>query len=91
MEKGVETSEKASGGVEADWLSVFTVNPSDYTGVSLINYTLNGLNYRTWSRAMLTALTSKNKVGMIDGLVPRPPEGDLNRAKWDICNALVIS
>ncbi|PKI56530.1 hypothetical protein CRG98_023056 [Punica granatum] len=77
--------------MEADLLSIFTVNPSDYTGVSLINCKLNGSNYLTWSRAMLTALTAKNKVGMIDGSVPRPPEGDPNRAKWDMCNALVIS
>ncbi|PKH73363.1 hypothetical protein CRG98_050053, partial [Punica granatum] len=67
-------------GVEYESLSVYTVNPSDYTGVSLINYKLNGSNYLTWSRAMLTALTTKNKVGMIDGTVPRPPEGDPNRA-----------
>ncbi|PKI74386.1 hypothetical protein CRG98_005266 [Punica granatum] len=91
MEKGVETSGKASGGVETDLLSVFTVNPSDYIGVSLINCKLNGSNYLTWSRAMLNALRAKNKVRMIDGSVPRPPEGDSNRAKWDMCNALVIS
>ncbi|PKI59515.1 hypothetical protein CRG98_020043 [Punica granatum] len=75
-------------GVEQDSFSMYTVNPSDYTGTSLINYKLNGSNYLTWSRAMVTALTAKNKVGMIDGMVPRPPENDLNRAKWDVCNAL---
>ncbi|XP_031374044.1 uncharacterized protein LOC116188699 [Punica granatum] len=37
---------------------------------------------------MVTALTAKNKVGMIDGTVPRPPENDPNGAKWDVCNAL---
>ncbi|PKI33743.1 hypothetical protein CRG98_045865 [Punica granatum] len=79
MENGVEISGKASGGVEAD-LFVFTVNPSNYTGVSLINCKLNGSNYLTWSRAMLTALIAKNKVRMIDGSVPRPSEGDPNRA-----------
>ncbi|PKI67063.1 hypothetical protein CRG98_012601 [Punica granatum] len=63
----------------------------DYTGASLINYKLNGSNYLTWSRAMLTALTAKNKIGVIDGMVPRPPEGVPNRARWDVCNALVIS
>ncbi|PKI40750.1 hypothetical protein CRG98_038861 [Punica granatum] len=36
-------------------------------------------------------MTAKNKVGMIDGTVARPPEGDPNRAKWEISNALVIS
>ncbi|PKI51170.1 hypothetical protein CRG98_028457 [Punica granatum] len=78
-------------GVEYESLSVYAVNPSDYTGVSLINYKLTGSNYLTWSRAMLTALTTKNKVGMIDGTVPRPSEDDPNRARWDVCNALVIS
>ncbi|PKI33203.1 hypothetical protein CRG98_046407, partial [Punica granatum] len=70
-------------GVEHDLFSVYNVNPSDYTGASLINYKLNGSNYLTWSRAMLTALTVKNKIGMVDGTVLRPPEGDPNRAKWD--------
>ncbi|PKI46722.1 hypothetical protein CRG98_032862 [Punica granatum] len=81
---------KGTGNVEADRLSALTVNPSDYTGVSMINCKLNGSNYLTCSRAMLIALTAKNKVGMIDGTVARPPEGDSNRAKWEICNALVI-
>ncbi|PKI51190.1 hypothetical protein CRG98_028397 [Punica granatum] len=77
--------------VEVDQSSVYAVNPSDYTGVSLINCKLNGSNYLTWSRAMMMALTAKNKVGMVDGSVPRPPDGDPNRVRWDMCNALVIS
>ncbi|PKI77566.1 hypothetical protein CRG98_002020 [Punica granatum] len=40
---------------------------------------------------MKTALIAKNKVGMVDGSVSKPPEGDPNRARWDMCNALVIS
>ncbi|PKI40696.1 hypothetical protein CRG98_038951 [Punica granatum] len=91
MEKWVETSGKGTGNVEVDWLSALTVNSSYYTGVSLINCKLTRSNYLTWSRAMLTALTTKNKVEMIDGTVARPPKGDPNRAKWEICNALVIS
>ncbi|PKI50615.1 hypothetical protein CRG98_029002 [Punica granatum] len=71
-------------GVEYESLSVYAINSLDYTGASLINYKLNGSNYLTWSRAMLTALTTKNKVGLIDGTVPRPPEGDPNRAS--LCN-----
>ncbi|PKI48914.1 hypothetical protein CRG98_030690 [Punica granatum] len=92
MEKGEESSGK--GSIEAigvDQSSVFAVNPSNYTGVSLINCKLNGSNYLTWSRAMMTALPAKNKVGMVDGLVPRLPNGDPNQTRWDMCNALVIS
>ncbi|PKI61489.1 hypothetical protein CRG98_018114 [Punica granatum] len=39
---------------------------------------------------MMTALTTKNKVGMVDGSVPRPPEGDPNRAQWYMFNALEL-
>ncbi|PKI42605.1 hypothetical protein CRG98_037018 [Punica granatum] len=92
MEKSEESSGKGSiGAIGVDQSSVYAVNPSNYTGVSLINCKLNGSNYLTWSRAMMTALTAKNKVGMVDGSVPKPQEGGLNRAQWDMCNALVIS
>ncbi|PKI72647.1 hypothetical protein CRG98_007024 [Punica granatum] len=88
MEKGKETSGKGSiEAVGVNQTSVFAVNSSDYTGVNLIKYKLNGSNYLTWSRAMMTALTANNKVGMANGSVPRPPEGDPNLARWDMCNA----
>ncbi|PKI61320.1 hypothetical protein CRG98_018275 [Punica granatum] len=80
MEKSEETSGKGIEGVGVDLLSIYTVNPSDYTGVRLVNYKLKGSNYLTWSRAMLIALTANNKVEMVDGTVQRPPKGDPNRA-----------
>ncbi|PKI51701.1 hypothetical protein CRG98_027864 [Punica granatum] len=62
MEKNEESSKNGSiVAVGVDQSSVYTVNPSDYTGVSLINCKLNGSNYLTWSRAMKTALIAKNK------------------------------
>ncbi|PKI60765.1 hypothetical protein CRG98_018848 [Punica granatum] len=92
MERNEESSKKGSiEAVGVDQSSIYTVNPSNYTGVSLINCKLNDSNYLTWSRAMTTALITKNKVGMVDGSVPRPPEGDSNCAQWDMGNALVIS
>ncbi|PKI46954.1 hypothetical protein CRG98_032653 [Punica granatum] len=86
----VEGEEMTEKGVEADLLSVYYTNLSDFTGVSLINCKLNGSNYLTWSKAMLTALTVKNKVRLIDGKVPRPPKGNPNRARCDMCNALLL-
>ncbi|PKI38804.1 hypothetical protein CRG98_040805 [Punica granatum] len=81
MERNEESSRNGSiVAVGVDQSSVYTVNPSDYTGASLINCKLNGTNYLTWSRAMKTALIAKNKVGMVDGSVQKPPEGDPNRA-----------
>lgn len=45
---------------------------SDNPGIPLVAATLNGDNYRTWSRSMKTALRAKTKLGFIDGSITKP-------------------
>ncbi|KAI9168896.1 hypothetical protein LWI28_003579 [Acer negundo] len=44
----------------------------DSPGQVLISQQLTGENYANWSRAMLIALSVKNKLGFVDGSIPEP-------------------
>lgn len=51
----------------------FFVHPNENPGVVLVSALLNGANDHSWSRAMAMSLKSKNKIGFIDGTLPKPP------------------
>ena len=61
----------------------------DHPGLQLVSLKLNGSNFDDWEAAMKIALNAKNKIGFIDGSLPRPPESYLNFQIWSICNNLV--
>ncbi|KZV22469.1 hypothetical protein F511_19689 [Dorcoceras hygrometricum] len=42
-------------------------------------------NYGIWSQAMLLALTTKNKIGFIDGSCIRPSDRSPNLHQWERC------
>ncbi|EXC16177.1 hypothetical protein L484_024345 [Morus notabilis] len=51
-----------------------------------------GDNYASWSRAMMIALSVKNKLGFIDGSITKPEGTDLNLlSSWIRNNNMVIS
>ncbi|KAL5537407.1 hypothetical protein UlMin_045834 [Ulmus minor] len=52
---------------QANSNSPFFLHSGDHPGINLITTPLNGVNYHTWRRAMVMALTAKNKIGFIDG------------------------
>jgi hypothetical protein len=45
---------------------------SDHPSIVLASQSLNGENYQTWSRAIIMALSAKNKLGFIDGTISQP-------------------
>ena len=51
----------------------FYLHHSDQPRVLLVTQLLNEENYDTWSRAMLMALSIKNKEGFINGTIKNPP------------------
>ncbi|GAV90097.1 UBN2_3 domain-containing protein, partial [Cephalotus follicularis] len=68
------------------------LHPSDTLGANLVNEHLLGTeNYDVWSRAMLIALTAKNKLGFIDGSCQQPEDDSPNLHQWERCNAIVLS
>ena len=50
-----------------------TLHHSDHPGLVLVSKLLDGDNYGKWSRAMRIALSAKNKIGFINGIVKMPP------------------
>ncbi|RVW66875.1 Retrovirus-related Pol polyprotein from transposon RE1 [Vitis vinifera] len=60
-------------------------------GLNLVSNLLTGANYHTWHRAMLMALTAKNKVGFVDGTISRPMSHDLIYGAWNRCNSMISS
>lgn len=54
------------------------LHASDTTGTSLISYKLKETeNYNVWSRAMLLALGTKNKIGFIDSTCEKSLTNDV--------------
>ncbi|RVW51959.1 Retrovirus-related Pol polyprotein from transposon TNT 1-94 [Vitis vinifera] len=52
--------------VVEDSSSPYFLHNGDHPGLNLVSNLLTGANYHTWRRAMLMALTAKNKVGFVD-------------------------
>ena len=52
--------------------SPFYLHNGDHPGFILISHHLFGNNYNTWSRDMMMALTTKNKVGFVNGYISQP-------------------
>lgn len=61
---------------------------SDNTSLVLSDLLIDE-NYTSWSRAMVITFTVKNKIGFVDGSIPRPTGELLN--SWIICDNIVIS
>ncbi|XP_071718453.1 uncharacterized protein [Rutidosis leptorrhynchoides] len=68
------------------------LHASDTTNTPLISIKLKGTeNYNVWSRAMLLALSTKNKVGFVNGTCLKKTDNDVLAAQWDRCNSVVLS
>ncbi|XP_073004955.1 uncharacterized protein [Typha latifolia] len=74
-----------------DASSPYFLHHSDSPGLILVSQPLTGENYTSWSRAMLIALSVKNKVCFVDGSVPRPEGTSPNLNFWIRNNNIVIS
>src|SRR3989442_2219623 len=67
-------------------------HPSEQSSSVIVNMMLTGTNnYIVWSRSMLMALATKNKVGFIDGTISAPPEEDPLFDTWKRCNMIVLT
>lgn len=56
----------------------YFIHHSDNTSMVFVSDLLTDENYISWSRSMTIALTVKNKIGFIDGLIKRPTGELLN-------------
>ncbi|KAJ9687081.1 hypothetical protein PVL29_015796 [Vitis rotundifolia] len=53
-----------------DMSNPFFLHSGDHLGLNLVSHHLIGSNYNTWSKVMAMALTTKNKIGFVDGTIP---------------------
>lgn len=67
------------------------LHPSDNPGLVLVSKLFDGDGFSAWKRAMILALSSKNKLGFIDGSCVRPPATSPQLRAWDRANDMVIS
>ncbi|KAL5565662.1 hypothetical protein UlMin_028826 [Ulmus minor] len=89
---GSDNSKTTSGNSAIDDTSnPYFLHHSDNPGLVLVSQPLIGENYASWSRALLIALSVKNKLGFIDGSIPKPQGNDPNLHSWIRNNNIVIS
>ncbi|XP_071695508.1 uncharacterized protein [Rutidosis leptorrhynchoides] len=69
------------------------LHPSDTTsGTPIISIKLKGTeNYNIWSRSMLLAVSTKNKLGFISGSCVKSTTDIALASQWDRCNIVVLS
>lgn len=77
--------------VTSDFNSPYYMMHNENPGAVLVSEKLNGENYHQWSRAMIVALSTKNKEQFVDGTLPKPSVDDPNYKIWCRCNKLVFS
>lgn len=64
----------------------------DHPGLVLISKKLIGTeNFGPWKRSISIALSAKNKLGIVNGMVVKPDEDSPLRSQWDRVNDMVIS
>ncbi|KAL6193301.1 hypothetical protein ACLB2K_034385 [Fragaria x ananassa] len=62
---------------------------SDQPGAVLVSQALEEDNYVEWKQSMTSALTIKNKIGFVNGILPCPQFNEEEKTQWTRCNALV--
>ncbi|KAH7521922.1 hypothetical protein FEM48_Zijuj07G0083300 [Ziziphus jujuba var. spinosa] len=71
--------------------SPYFLHHADNPELQLVSHQLTGPNYNSWRRSMEMALKAKNKLGFVDGSIPKPNPTDLLTLVWDRCNSMVHS
>lgn len=71
--------------------SPYFLTSGDNPGTSIISEVLDGTNYNTWNIAITIALDANNKIGFVDGSLPRPSETHPHYRIWCRCNRMVKS
>ncbi|XP_057249208.1 uncharacterized protein LOC125496070 [Beta vulgaris subsp. vulgaris] len=71
--------------------SPYYIHPSDNPGMKLISIQFNGSCYGDWKRSMLISLSAKNKIGFVNGTIPKPSSTDSLFNAWERCNNMLIS
>lgn len=60
-----------------------TPDSNENPSLKLVDQPLNPDNYNSWSRAMCPALSTKKKLGFIDGTIKMPKVDDTLYSAWE--------
>ncbi|KAG7564815.1 Retrotransposon Copia-like N-terminal [Arabidopsis suecica] len=65
---------------------------NDHSGLVLVSDRLTGAgDFGSWHQSMLMALNGRNKLGFVDGSLPKPDDGHRDAATWSRVNDVVRS
>ena len=73
-----------------DASSVYYLHPSNHIGLKLVSQVFDGVGYGDWRRGIVLALTSKNKLGFIDGSLKKPAEDSEDFHARIRCDSMII-
>nr|XP_017256590.1 PREDICTED: uncharacterized protein LOC108226157 [Daucus carota subsp. sativus]XP_017256591.1 PREDICTED: uncharacterized protein LOC108226159 [Daucus carota subsp. sativus] len=71
--------------------SVFYIHPSEATTNQLVSVKFNGSGFANWKRSMLLSLSTRNKLGFVNGTILKPDVNDPDYVLWERCNSLVTT
>ncbi|XP_074373569.1 uncharacterized protein LOC141713905 [Apium graveolens] len=74
-----------------DPTSVYFIHPSDANTTQLVSVKFNGSGFNNWKRSMILTLSANNKIGFVDGTIPKPVATSVEFKAWERCNDLVYS
>ncbi|XP_075080228.1 uncharacterized protein LOC142165755 [Nicotiana tabacum] len=74
-----------------DSTHLYYLHPSDSPRMVLFNSVFDGKGYGGWRRAIIIALSAKNKLGFIDGTFSESDANSTDFKQWNRCNDMVIS
>ncbi|XP_047268170.1 uncharacterized protein LOC124898575 [Capsicum annuum] len=69
---------------------LFYILPSDNSGTHLVSPPFDGSSFVIWQKNMLTALSAKNKLGIVIGSVPKPATNSPYISFYEWCNDMII-
>ena len=83
---------QSSSVVHEDFVNPFFLSSGDSNTVQLVSEKLiGGKNYFPWARSMIISLTTKHKIGFINGTIPVPDPDSPQFILWTRCNMMVLS
>lgn len=70
----------------------YYLHSSDHAGLILVSDRLSsGAEFHSWRRSVRMALNVRNKLGFIDGTIPKPPDSHRDAGSWSHCNDMVAT
>ncbi|CAA7023555.1 unnamed protein product [Microthlaspi erraticum] len=70
----------------------YFLHSSDHAGLILVSDRLqSGADFHSWRRSVRMALNVHNKLGFIDGTIPKPPADHRDAGSWSRCNDMVAT